>query len=102
MTVWEAMAMQLPVISTDVGDVSAFVRSGFTGEIVPVGDAQAISRAVIGLYNDKDLREAYAANSRSVIFDNFDLQKIAEQQAEFYKVVHSLNKSRNPQAASNE
>ena len=37
-SVWEGMAMGLPIISTDVGDVSCYVNDEKEGYIVPVGD----------------------------------------------------------------
>jgi glycosyltransferase involved in cell wall biosynthesis len=50
--VLEAMASGLPVVVTAVGGMSALVAPGASGEIVPVGDAQAAAEALIPLVAD--------------------------------------------------
>lgn len=42
----EALACGLPVISTPVGDNSWFIEEGVNGHLVPVGDSEAMARAL--------------------------------------------------------
>lgn len=42
----EALAAGVPVVATDVGGVREVVRDGCTGMLVPVGDAEAMARAI--------------------------------------------------------
>lgn len=55
-SVWEAMAMARPIVSTDVGDVARHVGDGEGGFIVPVGDAEAMAERIGRLLDDKSLR----------------------------------------------
>ena len=45
-TILEAMASGLPVIATRVGGSPELIADGETGTLVPVGDAQAMARAI--------------------------------------------------------
>lgn len=44
--VLEALATGTPVVTTPVGDNAHFVREGFNGSLVPVGDVEAFERAL--------------------------------------------------------
>ena len=53
-SVLEAFASGLPVVSTGTGDIAAMVRDGETGLIVPPDDPTAIVKAVISLLDDPE------------------------------------------------
>ena len=50
----EAMAAGRAVVSTRAGGVEDVVADDVTGRVVPVGDAAAVARAVVGLLDDPD------------------------------------------------
>lgn len=54
-SVWEAMAMARPIVSTDVGDVARHVVDGEAGFIVPVGDAEAMAERISRLLDNREL-----------------------------------------------
>jgi glycosyltransferase involved in cell wall biosynthesis len=56
--VGEAMALELPVISTDVGAVREAVADGLTGALVPVGDPAALAEATLPFLDDELRRTA--------------------------------------------
>ncbi len=56
LTLLEAMARRLPVVSTDVGGVAEVVEDGVTGLLAPSGDAEALASHVLRLAEDGDLR----------------------------------------------
>ncbi len=56
LTLIEAMAAGLPVISTRVGGVVEIVEEGRTGLLAPVGDDATLARLVDTLANDANLR----------------------------------------------
>lgn len=56
--VLEALATGLPVVSTDVGEVSLVVRDGFSGYICRERSASALSKCTAIALNDPNLNEA--------------------------------------------
>lgn len=58
LVVLEAMMMGLPVVSTDVGMVSEWMRSGQDGLIVPPNDPLALASAIESLLLDSSLRRS--------------------------------------------
>ena len=63
-SVLEAFAAGLPVISTGTGDIAAMVRSGETGLIVPADEPEAMAeraRQEVASYTWSEIRTAWAA-----------------------------------------
>ncbi len=72
----EAMAMGMPVISTDCpcGGPRAVIEDGVNGFLIPVGDEDALADRICRLIEDKDLAEKFSHNAR-------EIEKIASVQA---------------------
>lgn len=87
MTVWEAMSMGCAIVSTDVGDVAEYIKSGENGFIVPVGDAQAMADAIAELAADPELRRQFGLRARDVACQELDISVIAEKTASAYGVI---------------
>lgn len=83
-SVWEAMAMGKPIVSTDVGDVSRFL-SGDAGLVVPPRDVGAIADAVGQLAADADLRTRLGSNARRVATERLDLRWCVERHLDVYR-----------------
>ena len=64
MSVLEAMASGLPVVATDVGDVSHLVHDGVTGRVVPVRDVPALTAALRELVTDAARRRQMGTEGR--------------------------------------
>ncbi|QQG45478.1 MAG: glycosyltransferase [Candidatus Sungiibacteriota bacterium] len=62
----EAMAASLPILMTDVGLAGEVVHNGENGLVVPVGDKKQFLKALLRLYQDKELRSylAHAAEEK--------------------------------------
>lgn len=86
-SVWEAMAMGRPLVSTDVGDVPHHVVKGESGFIVPVDDSEAIADRVGALLDDEGLRRGVGERAREVAVENFSVEKVAEATGDFYEEV---------------
>lgn len=71
LAVMEALAMGLPIVTTDVGGMRMIVEDGVNGDLVAPDDATALADAVIMLARDSDRRARYGAASakRSAEFD---------------------------------
>jgi glycosyltransferase involved in cell wall biosynthesis len=61
----EAMACDLPVVSTDCpSGPSEIVEGGASGILVPVGDVTALADAIVQVLQDRSLRERLVGQSR--------------------------------------
>lgn len=90
-SVWEAMAMALPVVSTDVGDVARYLHDGETGFIVRVGDESAIADRVAQLLSDPSLRSHMGEAAREAA-QEFRPKKIALLTLGLYRLVIAKHK----------
>ena len=63
-SVLEAFAAGLPVVSTAVGDLAALVRDGETGLVVPSGDPGAMADAAMTLLDSSERAAAMARRAR--------------------------------------
>jgi glycosyltransferase involved in cell wall biosynthesis len=90
MAVWEAMAMEKAIVSTDVGDVKRFIRDGENGFIVPPRDVEALAKKVSILIEDEDLRAKFGKLARIVALRELDLEICAQRHKDFYRSVLGL------------
>lgn len=64
-SILEAMACGLPVISTELGTGTSYVNlHNKTGLVIPPGDSVALSRSINYLLQDKSLRDEFGRESR--------------------------------------
>jgi glycosyltransferase involved in cell wall biosynthesis len=63
----EAMAMGVPVVTTDVGGTTELVRDGENGLAVPKGDAAALAAAIRRIAGDPALATRFSAAGRSTV-----------------------------------
>jgi glycosyltransferase involved in cell wall biosynthesis len=74
-TALEAMALEVPIVSTSVGGVPELVTQQEHGLLRQVGDAIGISEAIVSMLQQPKLREAMAVNSRKRIEEKFNFAK---------------------------
>lgn len=67
LSVLEAFASGLPVVSTPTGDIAGMVRAGETGRVVPVENPAAMAEAVIELLEKPDDARRMARRARGKI-----------------------------------
>ncbi|HAZ37788.1 MAG TPA: glycosyltransferase WbuB, partial [Clostridiaceae bacterium] len=76
---FETMASNVPIILSVEGEAKELVENAKSGICVEPENAKEISRAVLKLYNNADLREEYGKNGRKCIEENFDREKITKK-----------------------
>jgi glycosyltransferase involved in cell wall biosynthesis len=79
----EAGACGLPVVSTDVGGVGSVVADGGTGLIVP-RDPAAIAAAVDRILGDPALATAMGRAGRTRVLGRFGIDRLARSHADLY------------------
>jgi glycosyltransferase involved in cell wall biosynthesis len=70
-SVMEAMALGLPVVSTNVGGVPYLIENTLDGLLVPPKDPKAMAQAVFQLLEDATLVESLTRNARNKV-ESFD------------------------------
>ncbi|MEM7029538.1 MAG: glycosyltransferase family 4 protein [Chloroflexota bacterium] len=88
-SIWEAVSMATPVVTTDVGDVTELVAKNQCGFVVPTGDAQALADQVTKLIQDNALRQQMGRQARLVAEQKLDIAICAARHAEFYRSILS-------------
>jgi len=78
LSVWEAMSMGKPIVSTDVGDVPCLVKNGESGFIVPCGGAAQLAEKLKILIEDQELRRKFGEKGRQAAEKYLDISKISE------------------------
>ena len=71
----EAMALGLPVVSTNVGGVPYLIEDGNNGLLVDPNDAMAMARNIELLWQDAKLSQKLSLNGRKTS-ENFDWKKV--------------------------
>lgn len=76
----EAMALEIPSISTNVYAIPEAVKHSETGMLIEAGDADALADAIIHLRQDEELRSRLAKNASDLVLRNFD-ERVASRTA---------------------
>jgi len=80
----EAMAAGVPVLSTAVGGVADLVGHGETGWLVPPGDPAALASAIGTLLRDPPLRARLAAAGQAVALRRHDVEQLISRMEALY------------------
>ncbi len=86
-SVLEKMSMGLPIIVTDVGGNAEAVIDGFNGLVIPPDDSEALSEAIIGLYQYPEKRKKMGLRSRQRVEEYFTIQKMVQRHEEYYEYI---------------
>jgi glycosyltransferase involved in cell wall biosynthesis len=75
----EAMAMKLPVVTTNVGGLNELVVDGETGFIAASEDENEYDEKLYRLVKDPSLRYNFGENARRVVEEKYDIKKNADK-----------------------
>ncbi len=81
----EGAAAGRPVIATDAPGCREIAVDGSTGITVPVGDADALARAMLTLARDASLRERMGARGRELARDEYSLDRVIRETLALYR-----------------
>ncbi len=70
----EAIAMGIPVISTNISAISELIENGKTGLLVPEKNETALADAILRLNNDIQLYTRITDNGKRKVKENFDIE----------------------------
>ena len=87
----EAMATQLPVVTTTIAGIPELVRDGETGVLVPPGRADRLADALEALASDPSLRDRLGRAGRDAVLAEFEVEAIAPAMAELLRTKSALH-----------
>jgi glycosyltransferase involved in cell wall biosynthesis len=71
----EAMACELPIVTTPVGAIKTIVAHQKTGLIVRPGDREQLQEALVALISDKTLASRLSQGSRQIVEERYSARK---------------------------
>ena len=83
-TLLEAMAASLPVVSTNVGGIASVVEDGKTGTLVPARDPHALANALAAYVADEDLRRRHGTAGHARAATQFRLRAMVSAYTALY------------------
>lgn len=90
MSVWEAMASGVPVVSTDVGDIALIMEKYKCGLVVKTHDGCALAAAIESIIKEgPDELKRKGELSREVAIENMSLEVVSDQYLRFLEEIVS-------------
>ena len=86
-SIMEALAMEVPVVSTPVSGIPELVQHGETGLLVPERSASSLAATITRLAQDKPLRQKLAQQGRTKVEKDYDITKNVSQLVELFQQV---------------
>jgi len=85
LSIYEAFAAKIPVVSTDAGGIKEVVVLGETGFVAPQKDAAALSQMCLDVLLNPELKNKIVENAFKVVAARHDLKNFEENYYAFYK-----------------
>jgi glycosyltransferase involved in cell wall biosynthesis len=83
----ESLAMEVPVVATDIGGASEAIQNGQTGLLVPPDDVTALASAIEHLIKDQRVRRQMGQSGRDFIKRRFTQRGMRAATSEVLKSV---------------
>ncbi|MFH1905330.1 MAG: glycosyltransferase family 4 protein [bacterium] len=81
----EALIMEKPVISTNVGGIPEIIQNGITGILVPPHNPEALADGILDAINNMNKALEMAKKGKQVIINEFSETRLAQLTAEVYR-----------------
>ncbi len=91
MSVLEAMAHGLAIVTTPVGAISEAIDDGVSGLLVPPGDVDALADALARIIEDASLRQSLSRAAINSFSERFDVRNLSRRLTEIYRESIAIN-----------
>jgi glycosyltransferase involved in cell wall biosynthesis len=90
----EAMYVGLPVVASQVGGIKSIITHGENGYLVPPGNFDAISSALIDIRENYEARERFGNNNHTLIINEYTIDQMCSQYEDLF---HQIFKQEKPE-----
>lgn len=84
LTIYEAFASEIPIVSTKAGGIPEVITDGFNGYLTEIGDYENLSVKCLDLLNDPKISKQFTEISYKIVSSQFDLKNLEENYYTFY------------------
>jgi glycosyltransferase involved in cell wall biosynthesis len=74
----EAMAMEIPCVTTHITGIPELIRDGLDGMLVAASDVEGLVEAISALIDDPKLRDRVAQSGRARVMEHYELSRSVE------------------------
>lgn len=92
LSILEAMSCGLPVVASDVGDISRAIDDGTTGYVVPPKSPAELAEALERLLTDRDLRARMGQEGRRRVVETFSREVMARKISAIFAEVTKVSR----------
>lgn len=81
----EAMACEVPVITTNVAGIPDLVQNEINGLLVEERNSQEMANAIERLIGDEELQDRFGREGRKTVLEKFDIRSVTKQLADLFR-----------------
>jgi glycosyltransferase involved in cell wall biosynthesis len=81
----EAMAMQKPIVASDIGWANEVIDDGVEGFLVNPKEHEAYANKIVQLLKDTGLQQEFGINARKKVEQKFSIEIVAKESLAFYE-----------------
>lgn len=75
-TMIEAMALKIPIITTNVGGIEGIIVNDYNGILIEKQDNDSLESAIVKLIKDEKLREELSENAYSTVIEKYEWESV--------------------------
>lgn len=90
----EYMAMDKPVVASNVGGIPNVIQNGLNGILVEPGDSKGFAEAVMKIKGDSEIREMLVENGNKCVVEKFNIKRVIEEHEKIIKNFDITSKQR--------
>ncbi len=81
----QALAIERPVVATNVGGIPELIKHNKTGLLIPPADSKALAKAILELLEDREKAKRLGKNGRRLIEEKFSQETMIDKIENLYR-----------------
>ena len=83
----EAMAMEKPIVASNIGWATEVIDDSVNGFLVDPKNHILYAQKILNLLDNENLRFQFGTKAREKVIQNFSIDKVAQKSIDFYKSI---------------